>query len=415
MEGFMMFLLRASIYLLVFAAGYYFFLSRNHIAYKRFYIVFSFFTTIILASVSHLPISSHLLPGETFRLLLPEILITSNQDVTQTEIGESKPSVFTLLSYIPVIFLLFFFKSLILKLVKIFNTIKKHPRVKYGQLELVILNNAHSPFSFFKWVFIPCDLRNSQHFDKVIRHETAHFRHGHTWDVVFLEIMRMLFWFHPCFYYMRNHLQELHEFEADKSVLKYYSRPEYQQALLDCTLGALLLPVTNPFNVSPIKKRFLMMNNNENYNLTEMIFRSVLIVPFLLAAFALQAIEMKHTETATTEFHSPTSVNVNDTVYTEVDVFPEYPGGDEARMQFLQTHLRYPEKARIDKAQGTVFVSYIVEKDGQITNIKIIRSVSPELDEETIRVVGLMPKWKPGYKDNQPVRVQFNMPLRFVL
>ncbi len=84
-------------------------------------------------------------------------------------------------------------------------------------------------------------------------------------------------------------------------------------------------------------------------------------------------------------------------------------------MDFLQTNLRYPEAAKDAGIQGTVFVSFVVEPDGSISNIQVLRGIGGGCDEEAVRVVGMMPKWEPGYQRGEAVRVQFNMPVRFVL
>jgi len=102
-------------------------------------------------------------------------------------------------------------------------------------------------------------------------------------------------------------------------------------------------------------------------------------------------------------------------IFFVVEEMPEYSGGDEARIKFLIAHLRYPQIAKESGIQGTVYVSFIVESDGSVSNVKVLRGVGGGLDEESVRVVELMPKWIPGKCDGVPVRVQFNMPLRFTL
>ena len=94
---------------------------------------------------------------------------------------------------------------------------------------------------------------------------------------------------------------------------------------------------------------------------------------------------------------------------------PEYPGGDDARIKFMVENIKYPEQAKKNGIQGVVFVSYVVEKDGKISNIKTIRGIGGGCDEEAERVISLMPNWKPGIQRGQPVRVQFNLPVRFSL
>lgn len=105
----------------------------------------------------------------------------------------------------------------------------------------------------------------------------------------------------------------------------------------------------------------------------------------------------------------------NDEVFTVVEVQPEYPGGDEARILYLQKNIQYPSEARKAGIQGTVYLTFVVEIDGTLTDVRILRRIGGGCDEEAVRVVKMMPKWKPGTQKGKPVRVQFNMPLRFIL
>jgi len=117
------------------------------------------------------------------------------------------------------------------------------------------------------------------------------------------------------------------------------------------------------------------------------------------------------------QFYKPyKTVSLNDDLFSDEAVEPpSFRGGDESLMRFLAQTLRYPHTAREKSVQGTVFVTFVVEKDGSISNIEVLRGVSDELDNEAIRVVSRMPEWIPGKADNKSVRVRFSMPIRFVL
>lgn len=98
-----------------------------------------------------------------------------------------------------------------------------------------------------------------------------------------------------------------------------------------------------------------------------------------------------------------------------VEEMPEFPGGQEALAAFIKQEVKYPKKAKRAGIQGKVYVSFIVEKDGSVTEVSIARGVDPLLDEEAMRAVRLMPKWKPGLMNGTPVRTKFNLPVSFVL
>ncbi|MFA6246038.1 MAG: energy transducer TonB [Mucilaginibacter sp.] len=103
------------------------------------------------------------------------------------------------------------------------------------------------------------------------------------------------------------------------------------------------------------------------------------------------------------------------TIYSKVDKAPKFAGGDKELIRFLNRNTRYPWHARNNNIQGTVQVSFVVETDGTLTNFKIIKSVAPDLDAESIRVMHSSPKWKPGKKTGKPVRTLHQVPISFTL
>ena len=94
---------------------------------------------------------------------------------------------------------------------------------------------------------------------------------------------------------------------------------------------------------------------------------------------------------------------------------PQYIGGDKARIEFLKENIKYPLEALNKKIQGSVYVTFVINEDGSLSNIKILKGIGGGCDEEVLRVVKLMPNWKPGKQKGKPVMVQFNMPVKFTL
>lgn len=108
--------------------------------------------------------------------------------------------------------------------------------------------------------------------------------------------------------------------------------------------------------------------------------------------------------------NSESAVNVS-----MVEQQPDFPGGQAAIFTWLAQNLRYPASAQEANVQGRVLVQFIIEKDGTVTNVKIVRGIHPDLDAEAMRVVKAMPKWAPGRKNGQPVRVTYSLPINFRL
>lgn len=105
----------------------------------------------------------------------------------------------------------------------------------------------------------------------------------------------------------------------------------------------------------------------------------------------------------------------NDMLFSVVEVMPQYPGGQIAMLKYIMENIKYPEQAMKKGIQGRVVVSFIVEKDGRVSNVRLLRSVESSLDKEAVRVVKSMPKWSPGKQNGKPVRVRFNVPVMFKL
>ena len=99
--------------------------------------------------------------------------------------------------------------------------------------------------------------------------------------------------------------------------------------------------------------------------------------------------------------------------FNVVEQMPQFPGGDVELMKFLSENIKYPEAASKAGTQGRVVAQFIVEADGSITNVKVLKNVSDEIDAEAVRVIKAMPKWKPGMQKGQPVRVKYTIPITF--
>ena len=113
-----------------------------------------------------------------------------------------------------------------------------------------------------------------------------------------------------------------------------------------------------------------------------------------------------------------TNVDANadtDIVYDVVEVMPEYPGGMNALMSFLSDNIIYPNEAEEKGIEGRVLITFIIEKNGSISNVEVAESVNPLLDKEAVRVVKTMKKWIPGKQNNEPARVRYTLPISFVL
>lgn len=115
------------------------------------------------------------------------------------------------------------------------------------------------------------------------------------------------------------------------------------------------------------------------------------------------------------EINADTAYDTEDPIFVVVEESPSYVGGDEARLKFIKENIIYPEEARQKGIQGTVYVTFVIEKSGSLNDVKVLRGLGGGLDEEAVRVVKMMPPWQAGKQRGKFQRVQYNMPVKFTL
>ena len=210
------------------------------------------------------------------------------------------------------------------------------------------------------------------------------------------------------------------EYLADNKVLETsIDHKQYQYHLLGLTHISKQTGLYNNFNVSHLKRRIIMMNKKRTrtagrikYALFAPLAAALLLVSNIEAVARTVEKVMDASEATNTV---PQDKPKEDQIFQICEVPPQFPGGVVEWMKFLSANMKYPAEAKEKKQEGRVIVQFIVEKDGSITNAKVVRGVSPLLDQEALRVVGIMPKWNPATQRGQAVRVQYTLPVMFSL
>ena len=279
-----------------------------------------------------------------------------------------------------------------------------------------LLTDDYSPFSFFRWIFVNPDDKTPSQVQQILTHEQTHVEQWHSADALLSQLFVAAFWFNPVAWLMRLQVRNNLEYLADRSVISGGTdKKAYQYHLLAVAYRTNVATITNNFNVLPLKKRIKMMNKQTSNPLAR--FKYLLFVPLAIALLAMNSTAMRANVqkkvVKTTKATKKTSAN--DKVYEVCEQMPIFPGGDAAMMKYLSENVKYPALAIKAQEQGRVVVSFTVEKDGAISDVKVARSVTPSLDAEAVRVVKAMPKWTPGKQGGQLVRVRYNVPVSFKL
>ena len=210
----------------------------------------------------------------------------------------------------------------------------------------------------------------------------------------------------------------------------------YQMLMIKKVVGPKLYNAASCFNYTSLKKRITMMNKKDSGRWA--LAKSLCLIPAVGAAVCLAACvgngenksaennaEVKDTatvdnskaETTDVKFDSKVAArnSETDTVMDKCEVMPKFPGGESGMMKFLTENVKYPKEALNKGITGRVLVEFVVERDGSINDVKIMKSVDPILDNEAIRIVKAMPKWEPGTMNGKAVRVKHTLPVTFRL
>ena len=280
--------------------------------------------------------------------------------------------------------------------------------------EVYLLTDDEGPFSFFDWIFINPERHKSDEIEEIMMHELTHCQQLHSIDIIFSELFCIIFWFNPFVWLLKREVRLNLEYLADNNVLANgKDNKEYQYHLLGLTYRKNVATITNNFNVLPIKKRIKMMNKKETKGILKAKYMLYIpLVAMLLAVSNIETIARNVTKvTSSVEIQQKPKKAPNQ-VYTVAEVMPTFKGNLN---KWLSENLRYPKDAVSRKEQGRVMVRFIVTDKGEVIQPEIVRSVSPSLDKEALRVVSKMPAWNPGRNGNKNVATKYMLPIIFSL
>ncbi|MBK7175193.1 MAG: M56 family metallopeptidase [Bacteroidales bacterium] len=426
---------------------------ESYLTFNRFYLLTAVFLMVVLPFLgSFLP--AIYIDGEPAAVLpiiqLPEVVITGQRLVTEEQ--QRLILNWAMMGYFLVSMAML--AGFAFGLLRIYRFYKMSKSARKLDENIFLVQHSGSPFSFMGKIYISHEYEQHPGLKQIIIHENAHIRQKHMLDLILLELLSSIFWFNPFFFLMKKALREVHEYLADREVIRYGIEPlTYQQLLFNEVSGNPQYIIANNFNLLT-KKRIVMLLKKSTRLAAYKIWGIIPIV--LLAALSITLLQSQGVSAQTTDKQasvappatpappakiiapqdpekpvpppspakpaktskkaatSKTQKPEND-VFTVVEDPPSFPGGDDARIKYMVSSIKYPEDARKKGVQGTVYISFIVEEDGSISNVKTIRGIGAGCDEEAYRVVSEMPKWNPGKQRGKFVRVQYNMPIKFTL
>lgn len=273
------------------------------------------------------------------------------------------------------------------------------------------------PFSWMKYIVIS-EKDYAENPTEIITHEQAHISLRHSFDILFVDLITCVQWFNPVMYLLRDDLREIHEYEADETVLNSgINAQQYQILLIKKAAGAKWYSIANSFNHSKLKNRITMMMKAKSSKWARA--KVLCFIPLVCVALTMFArVEDVYAEADKTpqQVTPKSKENISDQTFMAVEHMPEFPGGQQAMLQFIADNIKYPAEAVKDKSQGTCICQFVVQKDGSIGDVTVLRSSDYAiLDQEAIRVLKSMPKWTPGQQRGEVVNVKIAVPIAFKL
>ena len=368
------------------------------------------------------------------------------------------------------------------RLLTLMRVIRRSRRISHPivpkDVHLMLDMRIKQPSSWMHWIFIgPIDLM--QNAETVLRHELAHVRMKHSWDVILCDLTCHLLWCLPFAWMLRQDLVDVHEFQADEAVLQNgVTLEDYEHLLVRKAVQTQILPIMNTLRRGAVKKRFAMMHCGQSSKWSQL--KLLYLVPALAACLWLSAqaeeyttylngklatqeelesinpgtiehVDVIHSQKTVLKETATESVETgrtrpgvrSDVTYDKPEQKPQFPGGDAAMQQYISQHIRYPNIAIENDAEGTINVEFFVEENGSITNVKALES-SPAsvksdivvtayrqvnsnisaldkdegnraLQESSEELIRGMPLFEPGRKQGKAVRTKVTLPITYQL
>ena len=380
-------------------------------------------------------------------LSIEQLLLMAELEATPANVGavQETPTI----SWVQIVLLVYWAGILFLACRNIYSLIclfrlvhsGKHEKLEKG-VTLVVHNQEIAPFSWMKYIVISRkDLEENGR--EILIHEMAHIHHRHSVDLLVADICIFFQWFNPGAWLLKQELQNVHEYEADETVINEgVNAKEYQLLLIKKAVGTRLYSMANSFNHSKLKKRITMMLKEKSNPWARLKYLYVLpLAAIAVTAFARPEISEKMEEISAVKVNDLAEIVqekvLQDTVkvskdekkdalvvtgvkskeeeeiviFEVVEQMPEYPGGMSALQKYLSEKIAgSPMKG---KAGGRVMVGFTVAETGKIKDVRVLQSDEASLNQEAERIVSEMPDWIPGKQRGRPVPVKYTVPIRF--
>ena len=309
---------------------------------------------------------------------------------------------------------------------KVNRLIRRGEKTVLGDCTLVLLENNVRSFSWGRTVVM--SRQDLEQNPAIFTHERMHVHYRHTLDLLLFSPIQLLFWWNPLVWIIREELRLLHEYQADEGVLqKGIDATQYQLLLVRKAVGEQRFSLASGFQHAKLKNRIAMMLKPTTAGWMRWSYLALIPVlatfmfacnPKKTAETPVPAEESEALESLPAKAIKLSAEELTDAVpFAMVGVKPSFNGGSANEFsQWVNSQLKYPQTAINDKVQGRIIMSFTVDTDGSVKDVKVLRGIRQDLDEMALKVVTASPKWEPGRNaEGEAVPVTMVFPVIFQL
>ncbi|MCC9135523.1 TonB family protein [Pontibacter silvestris] len=443
---------------------FYYALLRNqtHFKFNRLYLLLAPPLALAFPLVKwHLGLAPDLAVAETLKAIqLPELAVTSNAFSGSTDaLVYLTPIVIAKVIYLAVTaFYLFRLMKQVWKVRKLKSQASLIESLS-GTVNVYRHRGNLPTFAYLDSIFLGDEEQlTPQEKKQVLAHETAHVQFHHTIDILYYELLTVALWFNPVIWLLKTEIRNVHEYQADEQVMKQYKPKEYSSILSKKILFEMGLPVGSYFQKPQVIKRLHMLQQHGKQSGW---LRPLLTLPLLLILLFIFSAQQVTTGIASKIASTPHKTAVaqgtptipapakatsservpvfqnkstdktpiandkaekrtpaykKENAYSYVEQMPQFKGGEQEMLKFLGQNIHYPAEAQDKGTEGLIVLSFIVKKDGSISDIQVLKSLGMGTDEEAMRVVELMNgRWLADKQNGNPVPVRYTLPIRFAI
>ncbi len=414
-----------------------FFKKETFFNWNRAYLLVTPWLAILIPLIK-IPVISNETALRYAQITLPELFLNLEKTSSESTISPIDYGIIILGIGMGIALLIF-----LVKLIQIYRLISQNQTVKKENYTLVLLSDSRQAFSFLNYIFIDKKLLEKESL-QIIEHELVHCKSKHSIDLLIFEFLKIVLWFNPIIYMFQHRMQLLHEYIADSKTIKKTTKEHYFNQLLSEVFKVESLSFINQFYKSSfLKKRIIMATKNKSKQVKKVKYLLVIPMIFLMLFYTSCADSKKENienkEIAKVEEvkktnelakkNAPISKEEKDVVpfaiVKKAPIFPNCKGNEQELKKCLERKVaehisknfdtKLANSLGLKKGVRRVMAMFEITKDGTIRNIRC-RAPHKTLEEETIRVIKLLPKMTPA-EDGKggKVNVKYALPIKFMV